>query len=348
MMICAILAYSVATATSAIAWDWTSFAILRFVVGITVGSEWATGSSMMAEFWPARARGKGAGLMQCGLGLGFLLASCTWLVVQHLGPNAWRYMFLLGALPGLLTFWIRRSLDESDAWLEAASRRAAARARKAAGGVLAPEDAILTRLTLIDLFANPALRGRTLSLLAMSLATTVGFWSISSWVPQYVGAAAGSGSAQHWAALAGIAYTTGSITGYVAFGFLADAFGRRAVTAFFFAMAIILTPLLFFSTAGLYGLLALAFANAIFSNGQYTWMAVWLPELYPTRLRSTAISFVFNAPRFIAFLGPLMAGTLISKLGGLSATACLFALIYLFGLAALPFVPETRGEPLPC
>ena len=74
MMIYAILAYSLLTGLSALAWDWMSFAALRFLVGVAIGSEWSTGASMTAEVWPNHARGKGAGLMQCGLGIGFFLA----------------------------------------------------------------------------------------------------------------------------------------------------------------------------------------------------------------------------------------------------------------------------------
>ena len=78
-MIYAILAYSMITGLSALAWDWTSFAVMRFLVGIAIGSEWATGASITAEVWPDHARGKGAGLMQCGLGIGCFLASLVWL-----------------------------------------------------------------------------------------------------------------------------------------------------------------------------------------------------------------------------------------------------------------------------
>src|ERR1700681_4028494 len=84
---------------SAFAWDWVSFALLRFLVGIAIGSEWSTGASLTAEVWPDHARGKGAGLMQCGLGIGFFLASLIWLYVGALGPGAWRIMYVIGVLP---------------------------------------------------------------------------------------------------------------------------------------------------------------------------------------------------------------------------------------------------------
>src|SRR5580700_6983375 len=103
-----ILAYSLLTGLSAFAWDWVSFAVLRFLVGVAIGSEWATGASIVSELWPDNARGKGGGLLQCGAGLGSIIASLVWLAIGSVGPNAWRWMFLVGVLPALLTLWIRR------------------------------------------------------------------------------------------------------------------------------------------------------------------------------------------------------------------------------------------------
>src|SRR5213078_2374562 len=118
-----ILAYSLMTGLSAFAWDWMSFAALRLLVGVAIGSEWATGTSITAELWPDKARGKGAGLMQCGLGIGFFVASLVWLFVGTLGADGWRYMFLLGILPGFFTLWIRRGIPESPRWEQANLRR---------------------------------------------------------------------------------------------------------------------------------------------------------------------------------------------------------------------------------
>ncbi len=79
----------------------------------------------------------------------------------------------------------------------------------------------------------------------------------------------------------------------------------------------------------------------------YAWMPTWLPELYGTRVRATGVAFCFNTPRFIAWVGPLVAGTLIAHFGGYSNAAMTVATIYLIGLASTPFLPETRGKPLP-
>jgi len=348
-MIYAILAYSILTGLTALSFSWISFALLRFLVGIAIGSEWATGSSMMAELWPKEARGKGAGLMQCGLGIGFFLASLIWLFVGAYGPDAWRYMFLIGILPALLTLYIRTSIEESQTWQQSDARRRAANTRKLSGAALSAEDQALTRFTVADLFAEPETRRRTIIAFLMSLTTTLAWWGISSWVPPYIASIAAKAGlpGPQWASYAGMAYNFGAILGYISFGFLADALGRKPITMLFFAGALLLTPVLFLWTQDLNLLLVAAAVNAFFTLGQYSWMAVWLPELFPTRSRATGIAFCFNAPRFIAFLGPLFAGVLIVQFGGFSHAAMLISCIYVLGFVVAPFLPETKGKPLP-
>jgi MFS family permease len=348
-MIYAILAYSLVTGLSALAWDWVSFAALRFLVGIAIGSEWSTGASITAEVWPDQARGKGAGLMQCGLGLGFFLASLVWLFVGTLGPGAWRIMFVLGVLPALFALWIRSGIPESEPWERTNDSRRQARKRQQSGAELGAEEQALTRFTLAELFIDPQSRGRAVVVFLMSLTTTLAWWGISTWVPPYIGSVAAKAglSAQQWASYAGMTYNFGAVLGYASFGFLADGLGRKPVTMVYFALAFALTPVLFLWVEDPALLLIAAAVNGYFSLGQYSWMPVWLPELFPTRIRATAMAFTFNAPRFIAFLGPLFAGYLITRLGGFGHAAMIVATIYVLGFLAAPFLPETKGRPLP-
>jgi MFS family permease len=348
-MLFAILAYSIMTGVSAFAWDWTSFAVLRFIVGVCIGSEWVTGTSIVAELWPDKSRGKGVGLMQCGFGMGFFLASVAWFLINPIGPNAWRIMFLLGVAPALLTLWIRRSIPESDKWERVDEQRRAATAREKSGSTLSASEQALARFTVADLFAEPEIRRRVMLAFLMSLATTFAFWGIAAWLPPYVATLAGQAGlpAQQWASYAAMASNGAAIIGYAGFGFLADAYGRKPVTIAYVLLAFLSVPILFLWTTDLsWILLAAAFSGA-FVSGQYTWMAAWLPELFPTRIRATATAFVFNTPRLIAWTGPLISGWLIANFGGFSRAALAISCIYILSLAAAPFLPETRGKPLP-
>jgi len=93
--------------------------------------------------------------------------------------------------------------------------------------------------------------------------------------------------------------------------------------------------------------LVMAAAIGFFTNGQYAWMTIYLPELFPTHVRGSAISLVFDGSRSLAALGPLLAGWLISSFGGIGTAAAMMSLIYIIGLIVTPFAgPETRGTAL--
>ena len=348
-MILSILTYSIMTGLSAIAWDWTSFAVMRFLVGLAIGAEWVTGTAMTAEFWPDHARGRGAGLFQCGFGIGFFLASLVWLFVSATGAGAWRTMYLIGVLPALLTLWIRKSIPESTLWEAESKRRRTVTERERRGEAISADEQALTRFTLTELFAEPEIRRRTIVGLTMATASAVGFWAISTWVPPFGGAMAAKTGlpAAHWASYTGMSFTAGTIVGYVAFGFLADVFGRKPITMLYFALSLLLPPVMFLWTPSLTALLTIAALLGCFSSGQFTWMSTWLPELYPTRMRATGAGFIFNASRIPAAFGVLIAGAIIAQFGGYGNAVMTIATVYLLGLAAAPFLPETHGKPLP-
>ena len=345
VLLLSITLYSLFTGLSAIAWNWESFLVLRLLTGVTLGSEWGTGTSLVAEMWPAHARAKAAGLMQCGLGLGFFLASAAWHFIAPLGPSSWRYMFLLGVLPALFVLWLRRGVPESEKWTKVASRRASLQERTE----LSEEERTYTRFTLRQILADPKLRRLTILGSIMSAVTTCAWWGISTWVPAYVGsmAARDGHNAESYASTAGMIYNVGAIAGYIALGFSADRFGRKPTVFTYFAVSLVMTPVLFLWTHDLTLVLLMCAVNGFFTLGQYTWMPVWLPEFYPTHLRATGAAFVFNAARFVAFLGPLVAGSIIGALGGYGTSATVVGLIYVVGMLVVPFCPETKGKALP-
>ena len=358
-MLLAILAYSLTTGLSAFAWDWVSFAVLRFLVGVAIGSEWATGASIVSEVWPDHARGKGGGLLQGGFGLGSILVSLVWLGITSdslgawlgtQGPHAWRYLYLIGVLPALVVLWIRRNIPESPRWEEANERRRFAHAQRQSGAVLEGVDAALTRFTVVDLFSDRSVRRPLIFAFLMMLSVTFAFYGVGTFIPTYVaGVAAKAGlSGPAWAGWAGLITSVCGTFGFVSLGFLADAVGRKPTVMLWYTMCLVLTPLVYlWGGWGFAPLLVLVGIFGFFTLGVWAWAPVWLPELFPTRMRGTAVAFCFNAPRFISCLGPLIAGTLIGYFGGFGPAATIVGLFFILGVAAAPFLPETNGKPLP-
>jgi MFS family permease len=350
MLMLSILWYALFTGLTAFAGSYSSLLILRFLTGLGLGAEWGPGTAILGESWPSRSRGRAASVLQSAIGFGLLLASGVWLYVAPLGPDAWRYMFVLGVLPALSVLWIRTSVRDPDLWIAASERRRQARQRLASGLPVSREDRLLVGFTVKQILAIPDLRRRLLLLLVLSLSTIVAWWAVSTWIPFYAGqlAARAGGDAQRWVALAGLYYNLGGILGYFVFGVLADFWGRKPTMLLYYAGAVVLVLVLFRAVPDPSVFLVVAAVNGFFTLGQFAWMPVYLPELFPTAVRGSAISLVFDVTRYLAAAGPLLAGWLIVNLGGVSAAASIIGLSYLLGLIVTPFAaPETKGRPLP-
>src|SRR5262245_23941496 len=345
-----ILLYAGFTGLSAVAQSYWMLLAFRFFTGLGLGGEFAPGTTLVSELWTPGRRGRVAGVLASAFGFGCLLASGVWLLVGALGPGAWRIMFVIGVLPALLILWLRRGVKDPAIWLEADQRRRAAREAAGAGRPLSEDERQLTRFTIAGLFATPELRRRTLLLLVMSLATVVGYWGVSTWVPQYGGqvAARAGYAAGGWDALAGLMYSVGGIAGYLTLGVLGDLWGRKPTIALFFAGSAVVAPAPFLIDHDVALFMAATTINGFFTLGQFAWMTVYLPEVYPTSVRATGTAVIFNSARYLAAIGPLVAGWVVISLGGIAHVAALMSVIYLLGLAATPFAaPETRGQPLP-
>ncbi|MBI2818329.1 MAG: MFS transporter [Acidobacteria bacterium] len=350
-MMITILVYSICTGLTGFVQSWPQLALFRFLAGLGMGGEWATGTTLMAESWPTRARAKGLGIMQSAFGWGALTASCVWyLLASRGGPGAWRIVFFLGVLPAFFVLYLRRNVKESEKWLEKRQQRRDLKTLQSSGITLSQEQNIVAGFTLASLFRDPQLRRTVLLCLLMSLGTMIGFWGVSTWIPMYVESAAKAGNFANparWGALAGVLFTMGSIVGYVSAGFLADLIGRRGMLLFLFVGALVTTPFVFLWTHSPVAIAIAACVNGAFTLGQFAWMAIYSPELFPTAVRATSVSVVFNGTRFVSILGPFVGGVLITRLGGFTTTALLFSCAYVLAICAVPFLPETKGKPLP-
>ncbi len=350
MRMYSILWYAAFTGLTALAPNYWVLLGMRFLTGLGLGAEWGPGTAMVAEFWPPAVRGRAAAVLQSAFGFGFLAASAAWFLIGPLGAGAWRYMFLLGVLPALLLLYIRTQVQEPALWVTAAERRQAARERAARGQALDAAEHGLLRFTMAQVLAVPVLRRRLFLLVLMSLSTNVGWWATSTWIPQYAAQLAGGASldAAQWATYTALTYNLGAIVGFLALGTVADLWGRKPATFLFFLGSVVIVELLFLGVHEPRLLLFAAAVNGFFTSGLFTWMPIYTPEVFPTYVRGSAISMVFDSSRYVAAWGPLLAGWLITALGGIGTAAAIVGLIYVLGLVITPWAgPETRGQPLP-
>lgn len=346
-----ILWYAVFTGLTAFVPNYWWLLALRFVTGMGLGAEWGSATALVGELWPDRSRGRAAAVLQSGFGVGAVLAALTWLLLRPVGPEAWRYLFLVGALPALVVLYVRRTVHDPEMWTELHNRRRTARVTAAGGGQVGPADRELLRSPFTSVFSQPHLRRRALRLLLITVASVIGLYSVSAWIPQYTGQLAKHLGlpAGAWAANAGLVFNAGSVPGYLLLGYLADKCGRKPTMLGYYAGSALILPIFFFavSTPGV-ALVAAGFAG-FFILGQFAWMPIYMPELFPTAGRATAISAVFNSARIAGSLVTLATGLLISLLGSISTAATTIGVAsYVIALGLIWFVgPETKGQPLP-
>lgn len=349
MLMMSILWYAVFAGLTALSPNYWFLLVFRFLTGLGLGAEWGPGTAIVAEFWPSALRGRAGGALHAALGVGFFLASGVWLLVNPLGRSSWRYMFVIGILPAFLLLYVRRAVHDPALWVAANDRRREAKKRLEMG-VVSQADRKLAQFTMTHILSDPQLRRRVGLLLLMAVSSSVGWWSVQTWVPQYAAQLATNAGrqSQHWASLAGLMYNAGGLAGYLVLGWLADTFGRKPTTWLYYLGALVLSLCFFLLAHDVRALLPLAAANGFFTSGQYAWMTIYLPELFPTSVRGSAMCLVFDGSRSIAAVGPLLAGWLISSFGGIPAAAAIMSLVYVVGLVVTPYAgPETKGEPLP-
>lgn len=340
MLMIAIGGYCLFTAFTAFSQSIAMLLLFRLLTGIFLGSEWSTGTALVAETWPKSARAKALGVMQSGFGFGFFLAAGLWLVVQPLaGPDAWRWMFVIGVLPAIALLYIRRNLPESELWLQAMKEIEATKSASEKG----------RKFTVTEVLQQPVARKRVIGSLVLASVTVAVFYSVSALIGPYVaGLATKQGLAgPQWATISVMIYNLGAIVGYISAGFIADAIGRKPYMALTFGSAVLSGVLVYFMPDDLMVTLACIFVLGCFTLGVFSWMPIYLPELFSTRVRSTASGIVFNLARLVAFPMPLVTAFLFAQVGGFKGTILCLTLLYVISLITLSSLPETKNQPLP-
>ena len=367
-LVITVLIYSLCTGLSAFSRTVNEFMIFRALTGLGVGGVFGLAVALVADSLPEQARPKALGLLQALSAVGNVAAGLCAMALSDMDPMvSWKYLFWIGAAPAFLCIFIMFRLKEPAKWIAArdASRLVGGKAMGSYG----------------SLFGDVQWRGPAIFGMILCVAGVVGLWGVGFFSGSLIGPAIEkalraqnlspekiNAGKQWWTAANLIVQNLGAFFGMIAFSKLAQAYGRKIVFAFAFVAAFAVTIFFYknFQTksdiwmTGLMGFCQL---------GIFAGFAIYLPELFPTRLRSTGVSFCYNVGRFIAATGPITLGSLQKSLGEkaisiLPATAdavakadaqlnafrdaaCWLASIYLLGLLVLPFLPETKGRPLP-
>ena len=342
-MILTILIYSIFTGLAALSHTWWELALYRWLTAIGIGGEWAAGAALVAETWPEGQRAKAAGILQSAWAAGFFFAALVNLIF---GTHGWRVIFLIGILPALVTLLIRAMVKEPERWLKVRSDRERI-------GRTAPhskEGRTLLALGLKQLFHRD-LRRNTIVGATLAFVAVFGLWGATNWTPTLVRELLASdqldpGTINRDVSCAVMCLNAGAFLGYLAFGVIADRLGRRPAFCLMCAGSLVMLPVIFLSPKSYALVLGLLPVLGFFNNGIFSGFPIYLPELYPTRLRATGAGFCFNAGRILASGGPFIKGYLGSRFGP-GVAVSLIGLVYLIGIAVLPFAPETKGRPLP-
>ena len=318
-----LLVYSVFTFACGLSSTVWQLGLFRFLLGLGMGGEWTTGAALVSETWPDAHRGKAMGLMQCGWSIGYAAAALvTALVLPRFG---WRAVFFVGIVPAFVALWIRRGIDESPEWT---------RSRAARRGARSPIRVIFT----------PQYLRLTALLTALSTTTIFAYWGLNLWIPAYFslpqsqgGLALGTGVATMLVVLIQI----GTFFGYVSFGFVADAFGRRRSFVIYILTAAVLV-LGFGQTRQVWLLALLGPVTTFFGTGFFSGFGAVTAELYPTAIRATAQGFTYNVGRMGSALAPFVIGSL-AETRGFGAAFGLLAVALVLGAMTWIWLPESRG-----
>jgi SHS family sialic acid transporter-like MFS transporter len=333
-MVFSVLAYAVFTGLIGLVRSPWEIVGLRFLAALGMGGEWALGVALVMESWPHSLRPLLAGLIGAAANVGFMLNFLPVVLVDSLGmpmnAGGWRWVLGICALPAVLTFFLRIFVPESEKWQHAVQTG--------------------PRPRLTDIF-TPALRRR--SLLA---ATLSGIPLIATWgaVAAIVTPWAISEGGQKWGNWTQICSGFGAVLGTLSGALLAHALGRRRTYFALTAGSLLSCAYLFRWHFAIHpsldgGFLVAVALTGFFTASFYGWLPLYLPELFPTRVRATGQGFGYNFGRIIAAGGALYMSHLLQNVfhGNYAQAGAVISLIYLAGFVVIWFAPETRGKPLP-
>jgi MFS family permease len=324
-----ILWFSFFSLLCAVVQSFDQLLIARALLGLGFGGEWAAGAVLMGEAIRPQYRGRAVGSVQSGWAVGWGLAVLSQAILFSLMPAevAWRWMFVIGAVPALLVFYLRRYVTEPEI-------AAATRIKQTASGDQPP---------LWEIF-SPSILKTTILAALMATGCQGGYYAITFWVPRFLTTERKLSIVSSTGYLS--ALIIGSFIGYLVGAWLADRIGRRKLFLIFSLGAIAVVLLYTQLTLPNEALWVLGFPLGFFASGYFSGMGAFLTELYPTRLRGSGQGFCYNFGRGIGALFPFLVGALSTTTSLANAIAIFAVAAYaVFFLAAFA-LPETRGRVL--
>jgi MFS family permease len=333
-MALSVLTYALFTGLCGLAQGPWQMVGLRFLAALGMGGEWALGVALVMESWPQSMRPLLAGLIGAAANVGFMLNFLPVKAVEALGmplsAGGWRWVLGVCAFPALLTFFLRIFVPESEKWRHAAQS--------------GPRPGLTAIFT-------PALRWRSLLAATLSGIPLIATWgAVASMIPIWTK----SMSTQNWANYAQTSSGFGAVLGALTGALLAHYLGRRRTYFALCVGSLLICAYLFrwhFQIhPGVDGwFLVVVGLTGFFTASFYGWLPLYLPELFPTRVRATGQGFGYNFGRIIAAGGALYMSHLLQNVfqGDYAQAGAVISLIYIAGLGVIWLAPETRGQPLP-
>lgn len=349
-----VLVYSLCTALNAFAATYTQFCVYRFITGIGIGGVFGLSVALIADSLPERGRAPALVLLQSLSAAGNISAALLGMYVGNtkteiLGLHSWQAMFVLGTIPAFLSVFILYQVKEPLKWIEA----------KKNGAKMGIKFG-----SYFSLLGNKKWRIHALLGLAICSVGIIGLWGIGNFHPrivrsvvekhlavQHLSAEKLAGAKAFWSSLALLLQNIGAFFGITFLARIAQTKGRKPA----FILGLLLS---FFATLMVFK--GLREFNEIFwmiplmgfcQNSVMGIYSIYLPELFPTSLRSTGTSFAYNFGRIAAASAPFTIGIITRNLGGdiegFRSAGSWVSLILLMGLIVVPFLPETKDQPLP-
>lgn len=334
-----ILVYALCTGLCAFAHTWWEMGIYRFLVGAGIGGEMGIGAVLLTECWPKKSRIQAVGFMATSLGFGYLLTASLNL---WLGQYGWRYLFLAGIMPAFLTIYMRMKLKESDHFTEVKETRISALAKSEHERTDEEKKSLIPALH--TLF-SPQYRERTIIVSMLTSCAIIAWWAVLSWIPSWINQICGTLAVEQRSHVMFFKDIGMILSGLLGAMMITKLGYKKCMTATF-VFAFIATVSLFMGFKTFTPMIfPFILAVGFFAHVPFVLLWGYIPELYETRIRSTAFGITYNVGRLLAAAAVMGSGELIKLFGGSYAMAASsVAVIFLVGSVVATRMPTPCGK----